>query len=517
MTQVDGKYILAAGQTVTATFTIGYPREDDVPVAGIWSIGYDPTVISVSCGGDESLSCQSHLVKGMTSSQTITLTIKGVSGGESGISASWGIWSNPTASPAWQFGISSGQSIDLAVVGAKIDIDAEAITVHENGGDDLVAAHLSLFGITPTAPNQVFGKLKASDNIQVWADPNMTTLLVPFGGSSNLLDLFGLMPLTVYIEGVAPGDAQLDFTVQVNGKDFKTTGALPVINLQELTVTDSSKSTNTVTVTDPKTPGSITIVEDARGFLDFGFQAIFQFAKYGKLVHWKVEQDRLQTPIEGTFANGNFISKNLKAMNGNAKITVWLDDKVQGGPKTLIINIVQPQVNISRIDTGMSDSWDAFKSKVNNATANNVIFYNGHCGPSEDSGYPHPYTKLDFNEVYYSENDIGKILQHNKASLLFLDGCATAQSIAGFLANKPIPVVIGTNIEIAPAWADTFMGWLFDELKKGGQTIQQCIGNVNQKITDIWGHVPNTQGEKPQLIGKGRTTETLQHIINNPK
>jgi hypothetical protein len=82
MTQVDGKYILEAGKTATATLTINYPREDDVPVAGIWSISYDPTVISVTGGGDESSSNQLHLIKDMTSDQPITLTITGKSGGE---------------------------------------------------------------------------------------------------------------------------------------------------------------------------------------------------------------------------------------------------------------------------------------------------------------------------------------------------------------------------------------------------------------------------------------------------
>jgi hypothetical protein len=48
MTQIDGKYILGAGQTVTALISISNPRGDGVPVDGIWSISYDLKVIKVS-------------------------------------------------------------------------------------------------------------------------------------------------------------------------------------------------------------------------------------------------------------------------------------------------------------------------------------------------------------------------------------------------------------------------------------------------------------------------------------
>jgi hypothetical protein len=159
MTQVDGKYVLAAGETATATFTINNPRGDGVPVTGIWSINYDPTVIKVSGGGDESLPNQLHLIRGMTSSQTITLTINSVSGGDTGITASWGVWSSPTSSFAYQYGISSGQSLDI--IDAVVDIDTDSnndgtinhrtddpvenqadgrvMTVHNEGFDDLAA------------------------------------------------------------------------------------------------------------------------------------------------------------------------------------------------------------------------------------------------------------------------------------------------------------------------------------------------------------------------------------------
>jgi hypothetical protein len=150
------------------------------------------------------------------------------------------------------FGVVSSQNLNMLVAGGHIELNSDDLAVHENNSDSLAIAQLFLFGITPTAAGQVTGKLKASDGIQVWADPEMTTLLVPYGSTSESWDLFGLTyPITVFIEGVSPGDAQLDWTIQVKGTDLKpATAKVPVIILESLTVMDNNKSSNIKTNAD---------------------------------------------------------------------------------------------------------------------------------------------------------------------------------------------------------------------------------------------------------------------------
>jgi hypothetical protein len=61
-------------------------------VTGLWYLVFDPVVIKVTDGGEgECLSGQINLIKGFTSTQTITLTIEGVSGGDGYISAAWNV------------------------------------------------------------------------------------------------------------------------------------------------------------------------------------------------------------------------------------------------------------------------------------------------------------------------------------------------------------------------------------------------------------------------------------------
>ena len=302
----------------------------------------------------------------------------------------------------------------------------------------------------------------------------------------------------------------MNWTVWAGGKSNTSSANLAVIDLQSLTVTDDNHSMNTQTVTDPNTPKIIYIEEDAKGFLDFDFQALFRPGIDGGLVHWKVEQGG-QLYQQNTFANGNFISMNgkLKGANGNVTVTVTCLSK------TLTINIVQPQVNITRIDTGMSDTWDAFKNKVENATPNNIIFYKGHCNPTGS------YNHLQFSDGDRSQDLIANFLMRNKASVLFIDGCATGQMAQFLTKNTRIPVVIGTNVEITDAWATNIMAWLFEELKKSGRTVRQAIKAVQDKIDDpIDGWKPSEENgsTKPQLMPYGRGLDrTLQNIINNPQ
>jgi hypothetical protein len=239
MTQVDGTYVLGAGKTATLTLTIQNPRGDGVPVMGQWSVSFDPRIISVSCGGDESWSNQTHLIRSMTSSQTITLTVTGVSGGSTGIYASWDVWSDPTASSAWQFGIGGSQSLSIKASGVDIDTDSNGdgaidhvtddpiedqdpgrvMTVHKDGIDDLAKVILRPIGIIPTAPNQVMVELDATGNIRVWGDSGRSIPIITGTGGSATWDLYNqTFPSEVYVEGLALGGASLEWKVTVNGQ-----------------------------------------------------------------------------------------------------------------------------------------------------------------------------------------------------------------------------------------------------------------------------------------------------------
>jgi hypothetical protein len=169
MTKVDDTYVLGAGETKTLTFTIENPRGDGVPVAGVWSLNYDPSKIKVS--GDDNLPGQAHLVKGLTSPQTISLTITGVSGGLSDFTASWNVWSNPDASPAYQFGIGAGKTLNFQIY-------------KPTANDDFIDVNFD----DPEAPVQLFvlnndydsigGQLRITDvsmpdhGGEVWIDPS---------------------------------------------------------------------------------------------------------------------------------------------------------------------------------------------------------------------------------------------------------------------------------------------------------------------------------------------------------
>jgi uncharacterized delta-60 repeat protein len=343
MTQVDGKYILAAGETATATLTINYPREDDVPVAGIWSISYDPTVISVSGGGDESSSNQLHLIKGMTSDQTITLTITGKSGGISGINASWCIWSNPTASPAWQFGIGSGQSIDLAVIGAKITAGPNILEVHKVNRNDLAQASLEVVGITPTASGQVMGHLQASGGISLWADADGT---IPF--STESIDLYAQPLLAVYVKGVSPGDAELSWTVTASGASSTAKVSFDVIKIDIL----KGGTPITDTTSDVVVGQKISLIGSIQG-LDPIWVQYCQWAIPGSTVKKYVQETKRTFKEELT--NVDYLRKNIDYywIGGgmNQDVTFTLTFAGMGFTADARFNVLSPTATLTETPT----------------------------------------------------------------------------------------------------------------------------------------------------------------------
>jgi hypothetical protein len=317
MTQVDGTYVLGAGKTATLTLTIQNPRGDGVPVMGHWSVSFDPTIISVSCGGDESLPNQTHLIRGMTSSQIITLTIKGVSGGESGISASWDVWSDPTASSAHQFGIGGSQSLGLAVIGGRIDLTPNVISVN-----DVAVATLSLYGITPTAPGQVFGTLEASGDVSLWLDPEMIT---PFPSGS--IDLYAQCPINVYVKGLAPGESQLNWTVWAGGKSNTSSAKLGVIDILSLKATDRIGGT-TITSTGPTQDIDIK-VNHSDGYMHIDLSAGVSGPNAAKQICWSISSGELPAGSDGKSS-----ITNLELRAGDYTIQVWVDPR-----KKMTINV----------------------------------------------------------------------------------------------------------------------------------------------------------------------------------
>jgi uncharacterized delta-60 repeat protein len=122
MKEVDGKCVVKAGQTTTVTVTLDNPRGDGCAVTGIWSLSYNADVIRVT-GGGNCLPGQTNLVKGLTSSQTITLTVEGITGGVSDLGVGWGVFTNPeAATTAGQFTIGSSAGVGIACYGVGVTI-----------------------------------------------------------------------------------------------------------------------------------------------------------------------------------------------------------------------------------------------------------------------------------------------------------------------------------------------------------------------------------------------------------
>jgi hypothetical protein len=327
--EIWGYLVMGAGQSKSVTLTLNNPYYGSDPVAGIWSLNYDPSKISV----DGAMENENHFVTGLSSSQTITLNLTGVCAGGTVLTATWKVFTGYDYNNNPAFCLRTDQTLNFAVASADIDIDADVMAVQENGPSDLVPAHLSLNGIGPSAPGQMQGKLQASDNVQIWADPNMTNLLVPYGSTATF-DLYYVQewPMTVYVEGVAPGDAQLDFTVQVNGTPLKpATSKLGVINLGSLTVSLSDDPNKKEKVSD-STPKDLYVNVDYRGFINLDIKSDFAPADKSEYVHWKILQNgKIIENGTGSFDKSNTIS-NFKLKCGydaypHFNIIVWLEDK----------------------------------------------------------------------------------------------------------------------------------------------------------------------------------------------
>ncbi|MGA2061286.1 MAG: hypothetical protein ABSG67_12440 [Thermoguttaceae bacterium] len=350
---IFGKHVLAAGQTATATFTIeNLRRLEGGVVSGIWSLSFDPTVISVSCGGDESLTNQSHLIRGMSSSQTITLTVTGVSGGSTGIYASWDVLTDPTASPAYQFGISGSQSIGLSVVGAKITADPKILEVHKVGSYDLAQASLEVVGITPTAAGQVEGQLQASGGISLWADAAGT---VPF--STESFDLYGQPLPAVYVEGISPGDAQLSWTVSVTGGASST--ATVNFDVIKLDILKDDTTTITDATTDVVVGKKISLTAEIHGSDEMW--VYFQWDIPGSTVK-KYVQETKQT-FKEDLTNVDYLSKDIDYywINGGTSLDVRFSVLIAGIgiSADAYFNVLRPTATLTATPTTDDPAIDA--------------------------------------------------------------------------------------------------------------------------------------------------------------
>ena len=366
MPVVDGKYVLGAGQTKTIMLTLDNPRGDGVPATGKWSVSYDPKVMKVSCGGDESLPNQSHLIRDLSSSQTITLSVTGVSGGSTGIYASWNVWSDPTASPAYQFGVGGSQSLGIQAAGVDIDTDSnndgtidhltddpieeqdpgKVLAVSTEGSVSLAQAIVRPTGIEPMAAGEVIGELKATGDIRVWADAGRSTLLVSSGGSATF-DLYSdTVPSTVYVEGLAVGTGELEWKVTVNGQSVGDDKVkFTVIELDSLTVNQHDDSNNTVTVTD-STPKNMIVWEDSKGNVGLDIKAMFEPGNVGKYVYWGIEQGGAILKY-GNFANEDSIpDQKFNVANGrNINVLVWLGGEADVNEKKLQVSVTAPDTH----------------------------------------------------------------------------------------------------------------------------------------------------------------------------
>jgi hypothetical protein len=290
--------------------------------------------------GEEIMPNQQRLIQGLSIPQTKTLTIKCISTGQTTLSANWDIYTNPRASGiVHRFGTWSSDSLDLTIMGAKILTDTPVMSVHEDGYNDLVEAELSVLGLLPQASGEMQGRLSASGDIRVWADPERTIPIIAGDVHSATWDLFGFnLPKIVYIEGLAPGNAHLFWTVVANGKDLNSNIVdFTVIKLDALTVTERANPNNTVTVT-TNIPKTLYVAEDKYGNINVDIKAIFEQSSAGKYVHWTIIQGG--KTIEGTFANGTTISsKNLKAADGDLTVKVYFGDGIQILYNLLTVNV----------------------------------------------------------------------------------------------------------------------------------------------------------------------------------
>jgi uncharacterized delta-60 repeat protein len=440
MPVVDGIYIMGVGQRKIVTLTLQNPRGDGVPVTGYWNLSFSPYAMRIYKEGEKVLPGQSFLEENVCGEKTILLEVEGLDGQPAAITAEWRIWtgvygaSSNNCASLWNS--YTTYRVEIYVVRADVDVDSnndgqldpdnspfgtddpieqrspgQVFAVNDDddnengiadkddsgpvaGEDDLLLVVLNISPIlTPAAPGEVIAKLTVDGDVRVWADPARNALLADSYGSKTW-DLFSeVVPQWVWVEGVSPGTADLDFTVQVKGTDVARDKAkATAVQLQSLKVTDLNDKTNYVTATDA-TPKTIEMEEDSKGYFNIDVKIDFTPPLVGIYIHWRVEQGGA-TIKEGT-ANKSVPPLKLEASKGAVTITAWLN--IGGSRQARQINVVPPNINPSRVDTSMSNTWDAFKDTVHNTTPENMLYYYGHCGPDDVSS---PYTQLEFRKSF---------------------------------------------------------------------------------------------------------------------
>ncbi len=101
--------VLAIGETTTATLTLQNPRGDGVPTTGYWTLCYNDSVIDVFDADGNYLAPPGYAANGwsgrtvleeVAGEEAVTLTVKGVAGGDSDLVAYWYAWAG---TPGWHW------------------------------------------------------------------------------------------------------------------------------------------------------------------------------------------------------------------------------------------------------------------------------------------------------------------------------------------------------------------------------------------------------------------------------
>ncbi len=343
---------------------------------GVWSLNYDPTVIKVFAGGGEILPGKLNLEQGLVSSQQITLTIIGVSGGNADISARWNVWTDPEAPLGRAFNIGGEQDMGIQAVNVDIDTDSNndgtidhftdnpvedqdlgrVMNVHADGYDDLAEVDIRFTGISyyPLSAGHVIGELTATGDIRVWADQGMTTLLAS-PGQSKTWDLYSdVVPSTVYVEGLTPGDSQLSWTVIVNGNELNT-DSVKFKNIKIDIKKDGQIITNTTV--DVVVGQKMSLTAEIQGRNP-------QFPIYMPYYSWDITngtavKDYKQTPNRGyivDFSNQDYNKKKfvfywIAGSNQNSQVELTLSFGPFGVKEDAWFNVLRPMATLTETPT----------------------------------------------------------------------------------------------------------------------------------------------------------------------
>jgi hypothetical protein len=163
-------------------------------------------------------------VKGLTSSQTITLTVEGITGGVSDLAVGWGVFTNPeAATTAGQFTIGSSAGMGIACYGVGVtispagDVNTNPLLQKEvTATDSSVSATLvQLETLNVYAGVNIPGNPTAYETYQItfhcgggrlWADANRTSeILTGVAMAMTNPDA----AFTIYVESISGGSTQV--------------------------------------------------------------------------------------------------------------------------------------------------------------------------------------------------------------------------------------------------------------------------------------------------------------------